>query len=91
MQYSIAVIKDEFEYQQEKYGIEHDSKYTEHELIWAAIAYLRAAVAGTKADMEVAKSYHPFADEYWKPENPRRSLVKAAAFIASELERINAT
>lgn len=31
----------------------------------------------------------PWADEWWKPTTPRRNLVKAAALIVAEIERID--
>lgn len=33
----------------------------------------------------------PWADEWWKPKNPRRDLIKAAALIIAEIERIDRT
>lgn len=31
----------------------------------------------------------PWADEWWKPSTPRRDLVKAAALLLAEIERID--
>lgn len=31
----------------------------------------------------------PWADEWWKPKDPRRDLVRAAALIVAEIERID--
>lgn len=91
MNSSIAIINDEFEYQQDKYG-SLDHFHIEHELAWAALAYIRMYLAETEGDKHVAKGYYPFVDDRpWNPETSRRSLVKAGAFIASELERLNAT
>jgi hypothetical protein len=87
MNSSIAVISDELEHQQDKYGPEHDAQHVEKELARAALAYIRMYLAETTGDKNLARGYYPF-DDGWSPENPRRCLVKAAAFIASELERI---
>ena len=84
---SIPIIQDEFEHQQEKYGAEHDAQHVEKELARCALAYVRMYLAETAGDRNLARGYYPF-DDGWKPESPRRCLVKAAAFIASELERI---
>lgn len=83
----INVIADEFSFQQEKYGPQHDAQHVEKELARAALAYVRMYLAETTGDRNLARGYYPF-DEGWNPESPRRCLVKAAALIASELERI---
>ena len=31
----------------------------------------------------------PWADEWWKPKNPRRDLVRAAALLLAEIERLD--
>jgi hypothetical protein len=31
----------------------------------------------------------PFAPEWWKPTTPRRDLIKAAALIVAEIERLD--
>ena len=85
----IAAIEDEYLFQAEKYGPDHDAEHEEQELAWAALAYLRQYLSTTQGDRDVARGYYPFENASWKPENPRRSLVKAAAFIASELARID--
>ncbi len=36
-----------------------------------------------------APSMWPWAEEWWKPINPRRNLVKAAALILAEIERLD--
>jgi hypothetical protein len=84
---SIAIIADEFTFQQDKYGAT-DNTHVEKELARCALAYVRMYLAETNGDKNLARGYYPF-DEGWNPESPRRCLVKAAAFIASELERIS--
>ena len=83
---SIATIQEEFEYQQEKHGAK-DCTHVEKELARAALAYVRMYLAETAGDRNLARGYYPF-DDGWNPESPRRCLIKAAALIASELERI---
>ncbi len=86
--YSIKVIAAEFEHQLELWGPEHDAHHVEKELAKAAIAYLKLYVSETLGDRELAKSIWPW-DTHWNPKTPRDVLIKAGAFIASELERIN--
>jgi hypothetical protein len=31
----------------------------------------------------------PWSQDWWKPTNPRRDLVKAGALIAAEIERLD--
>lgn len=63
---------------------EHDDTYTGGELANAAGCYsLHAYDRVSKAPI-----YWPFPSEWWKPSNPRRSLIKAGALIIAELERM---
>lgn len=73
---------------------EHDDR--EHwlgDLALAASVYARYGVGDV-----VIRSRHPagrppkkwpWADEWWKPSTPRRDLVKAAALLLAEIERID--
>jgi hypothetical protein len=38
---------------------------------------------------QAAPAQWPRDDAYWQPSNPRRDLVKAAALILAEIERID--
>lgn len=78
---------------EEGWAPEHDDKYSEGELRAAAACYARCA----GEDMAEPPSKHlappqwPWADEWWKPSpgNPRRDLVKAAALLIAEIERLD--
>lgn len=65
---------------------EHDDQHDDFEMSVAAACYaLNAhgfAALGTM-------SLWPWDAAWWKPTNPRRDLVKAAALIAAEIERID--
>lgn len=84
----------EREEQREKEGFssdDDDKTARDGQFVLAAIAYadfawkseaLRAATAG-------APKYWPWDKEWWKPTNRRRDLVKAAALLLAEIERID--
>lgn len=44
---------------------------------------------GDAARDDAAPTPWPWEDEWWKPEDPRRNLVRAAALIVAEIERID--
>jgi len=77
---------------------EHDdAQHTAGELAGAAACYARhvnarAWVIDTPFDTyttEVAPNEWPWEDWWWKPSTPRRDLVKAAALILAEIERLD--
>lgn len=61
---------------------EHDDEHNNHELAHAAVSY--AAYEGP-----VPPSLWPWDAKWWKPTDRRRSLVKAAALLVAEIERID--
>ncbi|WP_175898245.1 ead/Ea22-like family protein [Burkholderia cepacia] len=65
-----------------------DDQYTDGELPEAAVAY---ALSAAVWDFDTATSYWPssWAGCWYKPTTPRRDLVKAAALIIAEIERID--
>lgn len=65
---------------------EHDDEHSESELALAAASY--AAAAGGYAKGK-APPIWPFALDWWKPSYGRRDLVKAAALLLAEIERID--
>lgn len=72
---------------------EHDDQYPGGELAQAAAAY--AWVAGvTKEDATsyaVGRPPHmwPWPNHWWKPKNKRHDLVRAAALIVAEIQRMD--
>ncbi|HID0369034.1 TPA: hypothetical protein ACXAX7_003462 [Acinetobacter baumannii] len=38
---------------------------------------------------EDAAGWWPFADTFWKPKSPRQDLVRAAALLIAEIERLD--
>ncbi|EPK7688197.1 hypothetical protein K7Y63_003801 [Serratia marcescens] len=75
----------------------HDDQYENNELAFAASCYAFHAAAaswdledeGTPYDSHPVPKAWPWHAEWWKPTNPRRDLVKAAAIILAEIERID--
>lgn len=72
----------------ERRGATSDDQYTEGELPEAAVAY---AVSAAGWDLDTAAYYWPssWAACWFKPTTPRRDLVRAAALILAEIERID--
>ena len=70
----------------EGYTIEQDDTYTDYQLPRAAICYGIKA-AGLPDHLE--RLYWPFRSSAVKPANRRRSLVKAAALLLAEIERLD--
>lgn len=89
---------------EEGFGPAHDDLHVAGELAAAAAAYaMRAGVwfanggglltklTGTarKYTNIMAPDFWPWDPKWWKPRNPRRDLVRAAALIVAEIERID--
>jgi hypothetical protein len=68
---------------------EHDDQHVNFEMAIAGGLYAIAAVDSHPQLHNTAPSMWPWDREWWKPTNPRRDLVKAAALIAAEIERID--
>ena len=74
---------------------EHDDGHIGCELLDAAICYAGMARSqildsdeGAEAQIGLMEGW-PFEPEWWKPNsNPVRNLVKAGAFIAAEIDRL---
>lgn len=74
----------------------HDDEHGNAELARAAAAY--AAHAGLFRDArQLASNYRlkaphelwPWHHRWWKPKDPRRDLIRAAALIVAEIERLD--
>lgn len=80
----------------EQWSLEHDDKHDPGELASAAACY--AVEAACKLHPydglgSEGKPYPwwPWDQIWWKPKDPRRDLVRAAALIIAEIERIDRT
>lgn len=79
---------------------EHDDDHDRGEMALAAAVYARGAtlddpdryvmdefgLTGTPGNLLIA---WPWAKSWWKPHSRRRDLVKAAALIVAEIERLD--
>lgn len=78
--------------QVERFGPEHDDRHDNGDLSLAASCYAQEAAY---------QAYHhttsgaspplrwPWASDWWKPKDPRRNLIRAAALIVAEIERLD--
>lgn len=73
---------------QEHWTDEHDDQHTNGELAYAAACYILAFVPGKIALKFIAKRW-PWDKSWWKPTSRRRNLVKAAALLLAEIDRID--
>jgi len=66
---------------------EHDDAHDRGEMAHAAGCYaLNAASPFAKGIVPI---FWPWAREWWKPKSGRRDLVRAAALIVAEIERLD--
>lgn len=65
---------------------EHDDAHEDGDLARAAACY---ALSAARYDTIHRSNIWPWSREWWKPSSPRRDLVKAAALILAEIERID--
>jgi hypothetical protein len=75
---------------------EHDDQHENGELAIAAGTYALHAGLTTEGDRHASDFGRgnppgpwPWAPEWWKPSSPRRDLVKAAALLLAEIERLD--
>lgn len=70
---------------------EHDDTHASGEMALAAACYaLNTTDDGDGPEIRlVGAEFWPWADEWWKPTDRRRDLVKAGALIAAEIDRLD--
>ena len=69
----------------------HDDTHRGNAMLHAAITYALAAASDRSPQRlsELARRWWPWSFEWWKPITPRRDLIKAAALIVAEIERLD--
>lgn len=81
----------------EGWSCDHDDKHSEGEIAGAAACYARHTNARgwvfisrpEDYQCEPAPNSWPWDEQYWKPKSPREDLVRAAALIVAEIERLD--
>jgi hypothetical protein len=71
----------------EGFDEENDDKYQVHELLRAAGCYILSPIGWLHSPPPAW--LWPWDYKWWKPTTPRRDLIKAAALIVAEIERID--
>lgn len=69
----------------EGWSIEHDDSHDNGQMAAAAACYAMSAYS--KASIR----YWSWDMKWWKPKTPRRDLIRAAALIVAEIERLDRT
>lgn len=84
---AVDVLKERCrQVEDEGFGIERDDACTDYQLPRAAVCY---AIRGAGLPPHRATLYWPFAPVDFKPVDRRGNLVKAAALILAEIERLD--
>jgi hypothetical protein len=71
----------------DEWSLEHDDEHELGELAAAAACYAFQSI-DSYADVRIPDEW-PWDDAAWKPRNPRRDLIRAAALIVAEIERLD--
>ncbi len=67
----------------------HDNEHAEGELGRGGACYALLAFNPNRFHMGYLPGWWPFQTDWWKPKDPRRNLVRAAALIVAEIERLD--
>lgn len=71
----------------EGFDAAHDDQHSDGSLAMAAVCYAIYAVNPKVCTIPMwPRSWHP---DWWRPKNPRRDLVRAAALLIAEIERLD--
>lgn len=73
---------------EEHNSIVQDDEYTNNELVRAAFCYASPHAVGREPSATPSNQW-PWGAEWWKPKNRRRDLVRAAALLVAEIERMD--
>jgi hypothetical protein len=72
---------------------EHDDTHTRGELAKAAAGYAlhssKAWLLHSYTHIAHIPTFWPWDDGWWRPRNSRRDLIRAAALIVAEIERLD--
>ena len=76
----------------EGWSQDHDDAHADYELALAAAAYALEAASWRPPPGDeaiITERIWPWDASWWKPKDPRRDLVRAAALIVAEIERLD--
>lgn len=73
----------------EAFDSKHDDDHPHGNLTQAAMCYAYASVFDASFLQRFIRTYWPWSERWWKPKGRRRNLVKAAALIIAEIERLD--
>jgi hypothetical protein len=76
----------------EGFDISHDDDHGDGQLCRAAMGYCQSAstcLSDTTALAQKPPTYWPWEPAFWKPKSARRDLIRAAALIVAEIERLD--
>lgn len=77
--------------EQEGWSSDHDDQHSRGELALAASCYAASCAdwqEGFEPDVAAPEAW-PWHRSWWKPKDPRRDLIRAAALIVAEIERLD--
>ena len=87
-QASIDVIDERVrQLESEDWDYAHDDQYVNKELVRAAVAYAKDGM--NPYSKGLAPMDWPWGGDDWKPKDYRKNLVRAAALLIAEIERID--
>jgi len=69
---------------EEEWGEDHDDFHSGGELAFAGAAY-----AVVDESPKLAVQLWPWAEEFWRPKDRRRNMVRAAALLLAEIDRLD--
>ena len=72
----------------EGWSLDHDDHHRDGEMALAAACYAAPKFVGFAGAVFGALPW-PWERQWWKPRDARRNLVKAAALIVAEIERLD--
>ena len=85
-----AITERRRQIEDEGWSCDHDDEHSNGEMAWAAAAYT-IGVPGLSGRVQDGKRFVPWPwdAKWWKPSDSRRNLVKAAALLIAEIERVD--
>lgn len=79
----------------EGFDADHDDQHVPGELSSAAICYAANFISAHRDGISrvefsaISKRAWPWDASFWKPKEPRRDLVRAAALLIAEIEKLD--